>query len=203
MEARSSGYLARGELRLRRMELRAAVEDFKNAYSLDTTPLARISLAQAAVLAGRLEEALGWVQEVAKLEEHPWMASFGTDPLSFSMDIHELFGEIFRARAEREKTRPKKGPMDAIGSFFRRASDGVRAAYHRRLFRKAARAVAKAYRKEGAALPAAAHGATAFGDYPWLAGRYLEESRALETAAVPGAEADLLRRPRCGRIPPH
>lgn len=186
-EARSSGYLARGELRLKRMELRAAMEDFRSAYGLDTTPLARLSLAEASLVAGRLDEALVWVREVAKLEDHPWMASFGTDPESFSMDIHELCWEIYAARAEREKIRPKSGLKDAVSSLAKRGMDILRAAYHERLFRKSARAVAGAYEKEGAAFPAAAHGAIAFHNYPRLARKYLEEARKLETAHIPGS----------------
>lgn len=199
-EARSSGFLARGELRLRRMELGLALEDFTNAFAVDTTPLARLSLAEVSRIAGRLDEALAWVREVAALEEHPWMASFGTDPESFAMDLHELLWEIYRGRAEREKARPKKDFRDAALSWIRRISDRLQAFYHERLFEKAARAVAAAYAREGAALPAAAHGVSAFRPYPALAKKYLEEARRLETVHVPESapsyelEAALLRR---------
>ena len=199
-EARSSGYLARGELRLRRMELDAAQADFASAFGVDTTPLARLGLAEAALAAGRLDEALAWVREVADLEDHPWMASFGTDLDSFAMDLHELLWEIHRGRARVEKVRPKRDLRDAAASWVRRAVEFLRAAWHEGLFRKYARAVAEAYAREGAELPASAHAYLAFRGYPPLAARHLEQARVLEEAWVPEArpsndlEAALLAR---------
>ncbi len=188
-EPRPSGYLARGELRLRRMEQRAAVEDFRSAYGLDTTPLARLSLAEAALSSGRPEEALAWIREVAELEDHPWMASFGTDPESFSMDLHELFWKAYKARAALRARRPGADRKETLRSRVGALADRVRAAYHERLFRKAARAVAAAYRREGANLPAAVYAVQAFWPYPRLARKYLEEARDRETVHVPGAAA--------------
>ncbi len=199
-ESRSSGYLARGELRLRRMELNTAQADFASAFGVDTTPLARLGLAESALAAGRLDEALAWVREVADLEDHPWMASFGTDPDSFAMDLHELLSEIHRGRARVEKARPKRDLWDGAASWARRAVESLRAAWHEGLFRKYARAVAEAYAREGAELPAAAHAYLAFRGYPRLAVRYLGRARALEEAWVPEArpsndlEAALLAR---------
>ncbi len=202
-EARSSGYLARGELRLRRMELDAARADFASAFGVDTTPLARLGLAEAALAEGRLDEALAWVREVADLEDHPWMASFGTDPDSFAMDLHELLREIHRGRAGVEKARPKRDLRDAAASWVRRAAESLRAAWHEALFRKYARAVSEAYAREGAELPAAAHAYLAFRRYPGLAARYLGKARALEESWVPAARpsndleaAVLARNPR-------
>jgi tetratricopeptide (TPR) repeat protein len=189
MEARPSGYLARGELRLKRMELGAAREDFLSAYALDTTPLARLSLAEAAQISGRLDEALTWALEVSKLQEHPWMANFGTDPESFSLDLHELLSDIFRGRAEQERVRPKRNLADWALSLVRRGADRLKAAYHERLYRKIARAISLSYRKEGARLPAATHGYSAFRPYPWLARRYLREARAFEVSHVPESRA--------------
>lgn len=199
-EPRSSGYLARGELRLRRLELDAALADFTRAFEVDTTPLARLGLAEAALAAGRLDEAEAWVREVADLEDHPWMASFGTDPDSFAMDLHELFGEIHRGRARIERVRPKRNLPDVLSSWARRAAESLRAAWHEGLFRKYARVVAGAYAREGADLPAAAHGFLAFRRYPRLAARYLDRARSLEESRVPEArpsndlEAALLSR---------
>lgn len=199
-EARSSGYLARGELRLRRMELDAALADFTSAFGVDTTPLARLGLAEAALAVGRLDEALVWVREVADLEDHPWMASFGTDPDSFAMDLHDLLAEIHRGSARVEAVRPKRNLRDAAAAWGRGLAEGLRAAWHEGLFRKYARAVAASYAREGAELPAAAHGYLAFRRYPGLAARYLGKARALEEAWVPEArpsndlEAALLAR---------
>lgn len=189
MEERTSGYLARGELRLKRMELAAALTDFRSAYALDTTPLARLSLAEIALCSGRLEEALAWVQDVAGLQAHPWMSNFGMDPESLSMDLHELYSDIYRGRAGWERARPKRGVLDWAGSLVRQGLDRIRSAHHGRISRKAARAVALSYSKEGASLPAAAHGYSAFRPYPWLAGRYLKEARTFEVSRVPGSEA--------------
>ncbi len=199
-ESRSSGYLARGELRLRRLELESALADFTSAFGVDTTPLARLGLAEAALEAGRLDEAESWIREVAELEDHPWMASFGTDPDSFAMDLHELFGEIHRGRARIERIRPKRNLPDVLSAWARRAAESLRAAWHEGLFRKYARAVAAAYDREGADLPAAAHGFLAYRSYPGLAARYLDRARSLEEARVPEArpsndlEAALLSR---------
>lgn len=184
-EARSSGYLARGELRLRRMELDAALADFTSAFGVDTTPLARLGLAEAALAAGRLDEALAWVREVEVLEEHPWMAGFGTDPESFAMDLHELLWEIHRGLARREAVRPKRDFRDSVVSGVQYIVRSLRALWHEGLFRKHARAVAAAYAREGAELPAAAHAYLAFRRYPRKAARYLDRARALEEAWVP------------------
>ncbi|NLJ45525.1 MAG: tetratricopeptide repeat protein [Treponema sp.] len=205
-EARSSGYLARGELRLRRMELDAALADFTSAFGVDTTPLARLGLAEAALASGRLDEALAWVREVEVLEEHPWMASFGTDPESFAMDLHELLWEIHRGRAELEKLRPKRDFRDALVSWVRYLARSLRALWHEGLFRRHARSVAASYAREGADLPAAAHAYQAFLWYPRKAARYLGMARALEEARVPGSRpsndleaARLARDPRAIR----
>ncbi|HSV56696.1 MAG TPA: hypothetical protein VLH39_06255, partial [Magnetospirillaceae bacterium] len=199
-EARSSGYLARGELRLRRMELGAARADFTSAFGLDTTPLARLALAEAAIVAGNMEEADTWLSELIGLEEHPWMANFGTDPDSFAMDLYALSKEIHAGRAGIERARPKRNLLDAAASLATRTVETLAAAWNERLFRKRARAVAGAYAREGAELLAQAHGFLAFRRYPRIAGRYLAKARALEEAFVPEArvsndlEAALLAR---------
>lgn len=92
--ARSSGYLMRGELSLRKRDFREALDWYKTAYSQDTSPLAALGLAETLLAAGLPREAQAYLSEASNREDLSWIANYGTTQDQFKSDIHRLQRDI-------------------------------------------------------------------------------------------------------------
>ena len=188
---RASGLLARGELNLRQMELKQAQSDYQAAYEIDSTPLAKINLAQAYMVSGRLEEARRYAEDCLKSDDLSWMLNFGIDPDGFKRDIHEILYKTYRglARTERFMTWGKTG--EKFRSLLRVVSYNFKSAVHRKLFQKHSLATADAYRVEYSGgsphLDSFLQYYNAFETYPRRAITYLNQARNFETAVIPSA----------------
>ncbi|MCX7025172.1 MAG: tetratricopeptide repeat protein [Spirochaetes bacterium] len=188
-ERRASGLLARGELRQRRQDFRAAFADYGAAFALDKTPLSRLDLADACLEAGRLEEALAYLDDVAKIRKHPWMVNFGINPESFSQALHDSYAEVCSGLANVEFLRPKRGFPDIAAGLFAAAGWKLLSSWHELLAGKAARAEADDYARLGNRRNADYNRYLAFIRYPGTARRYLESLAGFETEAVPESKA--------------
>jgi Tfp pilus assembly protein PilF len=188
---RSSGFLARGEIQLRRLDLEKAQADFETAREIeqvDRSPLSKINLAHAYQISGRLEEARLYARDCLKNTDQSWMANYGTDPVRFKRDIHEILYKTYYGLGKAERFLPW-GTLDGrIRSAFRAASYRFYYSVHRRLFQKYSLASGDAYRHDNLSLEQYLQYYNAFYTYPGRALVYLQKARDFETSIIPASE---------------
>lgn len=138
---RASGHLARGEILQLAGRYREAEEEYLKAESMDTTPLARISLGGLYQKTGHLDKALAYMKDVAGRRDMSWMYFFGTDRDQYAMDLSGPFREIYKGLSEYEKKRLHSNPVDFVKSLYSRIRYSILSYYHDRIYRRAARSV--------------------------------------------------------------
>jgi Tfp pilus assembly protein PilF len=190
---RASGRLARGELYLRQLDLARAQKDYEAAYETDTSPLAKLNLAQVYQISGRLEEARLYAEDCLKRDDLSWMLHYGIDPDRYKRDIHEILYKTYEGLANTERFMPWGLAGEKIRSWFRGVSFRFKSAVHRRLYRKYSLAAADAYGaeiykgRESLPLDAFIQYYNAFETYPRRARVYLNKARDMESSLIPEA----------------
>ncbi|MDR0555209.1 MAG: tetratricopeptide repeat protein [Treponema sp.] len=194
VENRASGRLAQGELFLRRLEFSRVFSGYQAAYEIDTSPLSKISLAQAYQAAGRLEEARLYAEDCLQAKDHYWMLNYGIDPTRYKRDIHEILYHTYRGLAKSEARVIYGGFTEWVSGLVRRQYYRLKSATHNLLFRKFSLMAARAYDTAPAAgngqrLDAFIQYYNAFESYPRRALDYLRNARDFEVPLIPKAAA--------------
>jgi tetratricopeptide (TPR) repeat protein len=189
---RSSGRLARGEMRLRHLDFEKALADYEAAYEMDTSPLSKLNLAQIYQISGRLEEARLYAEDCLKGGDLSWMLNYGIDPVRYRRDIHDVLRKVYGGLERTEWQRPYGRAAEWFRSRLRIAVYRFKAAGHDHLFRKFSLAAADAYglRLDGEDeehLDALTQYYNAFERYPRRAKFYLDRARAFETSIIPAS----------------
>ena len=192
-QTRASGRLARGELYLRRLDLEQAQKDYEAAYETDTSPLAKLNLAQVYQISGRLEEARLYAEDCLLGSDLSWMLNYGIDPDRYKRDIHEILYKTYAGLAQAEKFIPWARPGEKVRSLLRSISYRFKHSVHRKLFQKYSLAAADAYNAEifedgGPHLDSFIQHYNAFETYPRRAIAYLNRARDFESSLIPAAE---------------
>ena len=189
---RASGRLALGELFKHQLELEKAQKEYETAYETDTSPLAKLNLAQAYQISGRLQEARLYAEDCLKGGDNSWMLNFGIDPDRYKRDIHQILANIYKGLAETERFLPYAWPHEKIRSLLRTISYKLKYGVNIRLYRKYCLAAANAYsgkifNEGGPHLDSFVQYFKAFKDYPRRALAYLNMARAFETDLIPAS----------------
>jgi hypothetical protein len=190
---RPSGRLARGELFLRRMELARVLAEYQDAYELDTSPLAKVSLAQAYQIGGRLEEARLYAEDCLNQEDLSWMLNYGIDPIQYRRDLHEILYKTYEGLKKNQAAVVYASLGERLRGFGRAFATAFKEAVHRRLYEKYCFLDAKAYEAEGSKagepqLEVLTQYYHAFQAYPSRARAYLNRAEAFEAALIPQAQ---------------
>jgi transglutaminase-like putative cysteine protease/tetratricopeptide (TPR) repeat protein len=190
---RASGRLARGELYLRQLDLERSQRDYETAYETDTSPLAKLNLAQVYQISGRLEEARLYAEDCLKGSDLSWMLHFGIDSNRYKRDIHDILYKTYTGLTETERFMPWGRTGEKIRSFFRSISFRFKAEVHQRLYRKYSLAAADAYGTAmyeggGPHIESFSQYYNAFEGYPRRALGYLNKARELESSLIPAAK---------------
>jgi tetratricopeptide (TPR) repeat protein len=188
---RASGLLARGELRMRRLDLEEAHTDFQMAREIDRSPLAKVNLAQAYQISGRLEEARLYALDCLKAGDQSWMAYYGIDPVRYKRDIHEILYKTYSGLAKAERFLPWGTVGGVIRSTVKSVSYRFYYAVHRKLYQKYSLASGDAYDIHVAnghpPLDQYIQYYNAFETYPGRALVYLRKARDFEIAIIPAS----------------
>ena len=189
---RSSGRLARGEMYMRRLDLKNAQADYEAAYETDTSPLAKINLAQIYQISGRLEEARLYAEDCLKSSDLSWMMNYGIDPDRYKRDIHEILYKTYSGLAAAERFMPWGRAGEKIRQPLKLVSFRFKSAVHRRLYRKYSLAAGDAYGAQSADqesphIDSFIQRYNAFEDYPDRAAAYLRKAKDFETAMIPAS----------------
>jgi tetratricopeptide (TPR) repeat protein len=188
---RSSGWLARGELYLHRLDFPRTFAAYQEAYENDNSPLSKINMAHALQVAGRLEEARLYAEDSLKSGDLSWMMNYGIDPDRYRRDLHQILWRAYSGLAKTASLSPRSGLRDRFKGLMMAGYHRFKAAAHRRLFRKYSLLAADAYRRVSAAgeprLEALIQYYNAFEDYPRRAKVYLGLARDFEAPLIPQA----------------
>ncbi|MFP3090519.1 hypothetical protein LQZ21_09355 [Treponema sp. TIM-1] len=191
---RSSGRLARGELFLRRLELSRVLTEYQGAYELDTSPLAKVNLAQAYQIGGRLEEARLYAEDCLNQGDLSWMLNYGIDPVQYKRDLHEILYRTYGGLKKTQGALVYGSLPEKAHSLLQTLFYGFKESVHRRLYEKYCFLNAEAYEAELSS-PGAPHLDAliqyyhAFQSYPSRARTYLNQAMEFETALIPQAQA--------------
>ncbi|MDR2759132.1 MAG: hypothetical protein LBB78_07120 [Spirochaetaceae bacterium] len=190
---RPSGRLARGELFLRRLELARVLTEYQDAYEMDTSPLAKVNLAQVYQIAGRLEEARLYAEDCLNQGDHSWMLNYGIDPVQYKRDLHEILYKTYGGLKKTQGTFVYGSLREKITGLLQTLSYGFKESVHRRLYEKYCFLNAQAYEAELSS-PGVSHLDVllqyyyAFQSYPSRARTYLDQAREFETALITQAQ---------------
>jgi len=186
---RASGFLARGELNMRRLDLEKAHTDFQAAREIDPSPLSKINLAQIYQISGRLEEARLYALDCLKAGDQSWMINYGIDPVRYKRDIYEILYKTYSGLAHAERFVPCGTTGKKIHSAFRSISFWFYAAVYRKLYQKYSLAAGDAYSGDDQLLDQFTQYYNAFETYPRRALFYLNKAESFETALIPASTA--------------
>jgi hypothetical protein len=187
---RSSGWLARGELYLRRLDFPRTFAAYQEAYEYDNSPLSKINMAHAFQVAGRLEEARLYAEDSLNSRDLSWMMNYGIDPDRYRRDLHQILWRVYSGLAKTGSLSPWSGPKDRFMGLVMAGYHRFKAAAHRHLFRKYSLLAANAYRTSATGEPrldALIQYYNAFEDYPRRAKAYLGLARDFEAPLIPQA----------------
>lgn len=181
---RSSGYICLGELAMSRMDFSGALDAFTQAYDQDETPLSLESLAQLYYQFGMLGPALSHAKEAEARADSSWMYYFGIDPDRHLMDLHELYGDIYRAMSLNELRLPARG-IKRIPRLFNSIKYRLKSWFYHSSYRKLAVRIGRAYLEEGNKFDGELLFYYALKGYPHAALKYLERCENFEVSVAP------------------
>lgn len=185
--SRSSGYLMQGELELRRMEFSAALSRYQKAYSLDSTPLAALGLADTLVQAGYVDEAEPYLNAITKRKDLSWIANYGTTPEQFKSDIHRIQRDRYRILVSREKRHLVHNFSTAVYKWYRLAKLNVSLWYHDGLFKICNNKVGQFYKRGENPLYYNSFFFLSYDSWPSIARTYLDNAQKKEVSLIPQA----------------
>ena len=200
--SRSSGYLMQGELELRRLDFSAALTRYQKAYSLDSTPLASLGLADTLVQAGFPEEAAPYLEAITNRKDLSWIANYGTTPDQFKADISRIQRDRNKILLSREKRRIIHNFSTAVTRFVDTIRYSARVWFHDGLFRIYSKRVAHFYERGGNPLYYNSFYYLAYDAWPNIARQYLARAQEQEVLLIPQAKPSYrFEQARMGRNP--
>jgi Tfp pilus assembly protein PilF len=192
-ENRYSGYLARGEMYLRRYDFAQAARDYETALETDPTTLSKISLAQVRQTQGRLDEALLLAREALDTQNLSWMLNFGINEDQYKRDIYEILANTSRGLYYRSKNTVYTGIKEKAANLAATVRYYFNWKTNQHLYEKYTLRFAEGFNalQEGVLpmlpenMEVLAQYVTCFDKYPRRALSYLTASRKIETSLIP------------------
>ena len=194
---RSSGHLACGELMMRRLDFNEACSEYNKAYEMDKSQLSKLSLAQAFLASGDLEQARLYAEDCLTSNNLYWMLNYGIDPVQYKRDLHEILYSAYGGLEKKEKLTARYGLYDPVRALVRRAACHFKYKVHKLLYQKYALLSAGAFEEPALGsgerhLEALFQYCNAFYDYKGRALDYLKEAEDFELRLIPEAAPSYL-----------
>ncbi|MDR2795363.1 MAG: hypothetical protein LBB47_01475 [Spirochaetaceae bacterium] len=193
---RSSGHLARGELMMRRLDFDGAFGEYNKSYEIDKSQLSKLSLAQAFLASGDLEQARLYAEDGLESNNLYWMLNYGIDPVQYKRDLHEILYKAYSGAGKKEALTAHYGLYDAARGIALRAACYVKYRVHKLLYQKYVLLSAGAFETEPGSgerhLEALFQYYNAFYDYKNRALDYLKAAEDFELELIPEAAPSYL-----------
>ncbi len=192
---RSSGYLMQGELELRRHSFKAAFEQYMKAFTIDSTPLASMGLADTLMQAGYPSEAAQYMDAIERKKDLSWISNYGTTPDQYRADIFKTRMEISRFARNLEKRKVVHSLSTFISKHWHIARLSVAFWYYDAMNRVLTATVAQYYETSeqyirhhaGDGFRVNSFYYQAFNSWHGIAAPYLSRAKAIETGRIPAA----------------
>ncbi|MDR2344395.1 MAG: hypothetical protein LBD86_07690 [Spirochaetaceae bacterium] len=188
---RSSGRLARGELMMRRLDFDEAFDEYNKSYEIDKSQLSKLSLAQAFLASGDLEQARLYAEDCLRSNNLYWMLNYGIDPDQYKRDLHEILYRVYSGLEKKEALTARYGLYDTVRGIALRAASHFKYKVHRLLYQKYALLSAGAFETElytgGRHIEALFQYYNTFYDYKNRAPDYLKAAEDFELRLIPEA----------------
>jgi transglutaminase-like putative cysteine protease len=189
---RASGHLARGELMLRRLDFDSTFKEYQRSYEVDKSQLSKLSLAQAFLIAGRLEEARLYAEDSLKSNNLYWMMNYGINPDQYRRDLHEIIYKVYAGLEKTARLTARVTTADIFEGIKTRLVSLFKSKVHKLLFQKYSLISAVAFEANKSTderhLDALVEYYNAFGDYKNRALYYLQTARDFELELIPESE---------------
>lgn len=143
----TSGHLMLGELETRRMDLAAALAQYRAGSLRDQSPLSSIGLANTYLSAGYPHEALKHVAAIRTETNLSWIANFGTSPDNFDRDLHAVSAGAHRFLAAYSRTQVVHNFSTAFSRLRNRVIHRIQFWYHDSVARIRNKAIGTYYRR--------------------------------------------------------
>ncbi len=143
----TSGHLMLGELETRRMDLAAALAQYRAGSLRDQSPLSSIGLANTYLSAGYPQEALKHVAAIRTETNMSWIANFGTSPDNFDRDLHAVAAGAHRFLAAQSRTQVVHNFSTAYSRLRSRVIHRVQFWYHDSVARIRNKSIGTYYRR--------------------------------------------------------
>lgn len=197
---RSSGYLMQGELELRKLDFRKAFNQYLKAYTLDSTPLATIGLADTLLQSGHPTEAASYIESVRNKTDMAWIANYGTTTIQYQADLHKIQKDYYQFLKNREKYKFVHNLSTFLLSFKNRIFYSLQYWYHDTQCRVKNTQVAKHYSAsnktveilKGQNLFINSYYFMAFDKWQQTALPYLLQAEEIENGYIPAAKPSYL-----------
>jgi len=186
MAERAPGHIALGELYQLKAGYEHAKTEYEKAFSIDTTPLAMMNLADLHSEFGHPDRALAYLEEVRQAEDTSWMYYFGTDMKRHRLELHRIYEDIYRALASKSVRTPGRG-FERLAGLFRGITFRALSWYHARRYKALCLDVGLSYLEDGNVLDANWFFYKGNSDYQEVALKYLARAEDFETAMAPEA----------------
>jgi transglutaminase-like putative cysteine protease/tetratricopeptide (TPR) repeat protein len=192
---RSSGYLMQGELELRRHSFKAAFEQYLKAFSIDSTPLASMGLADTLIQAGYPTQAAQYMDSIERKKDLSWISNYGTTPDQYRADIYKTRMEISRFARNLEKRKVINSLSTFISKRWHIARLNIAFWYNDAMNRVLTAKVARYYEtseqyirhRAGDGFRVNSFYYQAFNSWHGIAAPYLSRAKAIETGRIPAA----------------
>ncbi|MBN2050929.1 MAG: hypothetical protein JW760_10825 [Spirochaetales bacterium] len=186
MAERAPGRIALGELYQLRADYPGARGEYQKAFSLDTTPLAKLNLADLYLEFGDPRQALAYLEEVKNTSDTSWMFYFGTDLKRHQLELHRISMDLYRSLSFTVLAEPRRG-LQRLSAFLRHLGYRALSWYHGRKYRSLCLEVGTSYLEDGNVLDGNWFFYKGNQDYPFVARKYLERAEVFETSLAPEA----------------
>jgi transglutaminase-like putative cysteine protease/uncharacterized protein HemY len=196
MADRASGHLARGELMMRRLDFSETFSEYNKSYEIDKSQLSKVSLAQAFLSSGDLEQARAYAENCISSNNLYWMLNYGIDPDQYKRDLHEILYKVYRGLGKKEALTAHYGLPDAVHGIALRIAYYFKYKAHKLLYQKYSLLSAGAFEtgegSGGRHLEALLEYYNAFYDYKDRAMYYLRAAEDFEVELIPEAAPSYL-----------
>ncbi|MDR2659458.1 MAG: hypothetical protein LBC27_05645 [Spirochaetaceae bacterium] len=186
---RASGHLARGELMMRRLDFDETFSEYNKSYEIDKSQLSKVSLAQAFLSSGDLEQARAYAEDCLSSDNLYWMLNYGIDPDQYKRDLHEILYKAYHGLGKKEKLTARYGLPDFARGIALRAVYYFKYRVHKLLHQKYSLLSAGAFEtaSDERHLEALLEYYNAFYDYKDRALFYLRAAEDFELELIPEA----------------
>jgi tetratricopeptide (TPR) repeat protein len=181
---------------MRRLDFAEVFNEYNKSYELDKSQLSKVSLAQAFLKSGDLEQARLYAEDCLTSDDLYWMLNYGIDPDQYKRDLHEILYKTYSGLEKKEALTAHCGLIKTVRGIAMRIACYFKYRTHKLLYQKYSLRSAAAFETEpgtdGRHIEALFEYYNTFYDYKNRAIYYLRAAEEFELELIPEAAPSYL-----------